>query len=168
MKPDPATVARLCKDARESALPPYRKRLDKDLLLVTYAGDWKRGYALNVAKGTVRDVPESQFADFTMRIEAPELVLRQAVALNMFHHAEVSKRLRFYATAEDMPRLQLFVDILTLKEAEVLPLRKLFTWRTLQAFLPRWREGLLYAQVLVMRMRGLSFSNIEEKLLARR
>jgi UDP-MurNAc hydroxylase len=166
LKSRPALMERWAAEMKGCAPWPMRRRLDREVLVVSQAGDERWGYAINATRGTSRPVDPADFAAFTMRVEIPEIVLRQAVMMNMFHHAEVSKRLNLYATEADMPSLHLFVTLLTLKEAEVVPLRKMMTMRTLKAILPRWREGLLYAQVVLLSLKGLNFSDIEETLLA--
>ena len=143
-----------------------RRRLDREVLVVSCAGDRRWGYAINAARGTSRQVEPEDFASFGVRLEMPEIVLRQAVMMNMFHHAEVSKRLHLYATEADMPLLRLFVTVLTLKEAEILPLKSLLTLRTVNAFIPRWRELLLYVQVAWLTLKGLKVGDLEERLLA--
>ena len=162
---DPRLVARWAQEIRD-CLPRFlRRRLDREVLLVSRAGDRRWGYALNPGRGAVRPVEPERFGDFPVRIECPEIVLRQAALMNMFHHAEVSKRLHLFATEGAMPTLRLLVAVLTLKEAEVLPLRRLFTRRALAAAIPRWREALLYAQAAALGLRGVRVAEIEERLL---
>ncbi len=168
LKSRPALMERWAAETK-ACLPWFLKgKLDRELLVVSIAGEQKWGYALNMARGTSRPVEPSEFADFDVRIEMPEIVLRQAVMMNMFHHAEVSKRLHLYATEQAMPFLRLVVSVLTLKEAEVLPIRKLLTLRMLKAYLPRWREIGLYAQFVLLNLQGQSVGQAEETLLAGR
>ncbi len=66
-----------------------------------------------------------------------------------------------------MPALGRFAGILEWAEAELFPLRSNFNARTMKALLPRWREGVLYAQVLADLARGKDLPAIEEKHLER-
>jgi UDP-MurNAc hydroxylase len=162
----PALMSRWALEMKGCIPALLRRRLDREVLVVSRAGDRRWGYAINPARGTSRTVDAAGFAAFTVRVEMPEIVLRQAVMMNMFHHAEVSKRLHLFATQADMPLLRLFVTVLTLKEAEILPLRGMLTLRTLKAVLPRWRELLLYVEVVLLGLQGLKVSQIEERLLS--
>lgn len=137
-----------------------------EVLLVARAGNKRGGFAVDLhGGGRVREVAPGRFGEFDMRIEFPAVVLRQALAMNMFEHAGISKRVHFFATRAAMPKLKRFVAILNLAEAEVFPLRANLNARAVRALLPRWREGLLYARVLVDLARGISLPEIEEKYL---
>ena len=107
----------------------------------------------------------ADFDAFDMRIEFPAVILRQALAMNMFEHAGISKRVHYYATREAMPALKRFDTILKMAEAELFPLRRHLNRRTLRAVLPRWREGLLYIRVLADLARGAHLPDLEEKYL---
>ena len=138
----------------------------REVLLVARAGATLSGFAVDLhGGGRVREVPPQDFAAFDMRIDFPAVVLRQALAMNMFEHAGISKRVQFHATGAAMPRLRRFVTVLNLAEAEVFPLRANLNARAVRALLPRWREGLLYARVLVDLARGRRLPEIEEKYL---
>jgi hypothetical protein len=93
------------------------------------------------------------------------LILRQALAMNMFDHAGISKRVHFYATREQMPALRRFITLLQLEEAEIFPLRNHFSKRAIRALLPRWREGLLYGRAMFDVARGRSLPDLEERYL---
>ncbi len=136
-----------------------------EVLLVAKAGDTRTGFAVDLPAGRVRAVAPTDFAGFAMRIEFPAIILRQALAMNMFEHAGISKRVHFFATSAQMPRLKRFVKILEMAEAELFPLRAHLTRRTLRALLPRWREGLLYVRVLADLARGGNLPSLEEKYL---
>lgn len=137
----------------------------KEVLLVAISEKSRDGFAVDLAAGKVRAVAPDAFDAFDKRIEFPALVLRQAVAMNMFGHAGISKRVHFHATAAAMPALQRFVTLVEMAEGEIFPLRGHFNARTFRALLPRWREGLLYAQVTIDLARGKSLPAIEERHL---
>ncbi len=151
---------RIARDTPRLLLGPLKGR---EVLIVARSERETARFAVDVARGRVRQpAPDEQFA---MRIEFPALILAQAMAMNMFGHAGISKRVQYHATREAMPRLKRFNLILELFEAEVLPLRGLVSRRAFKALSRRWREGLLYAKVLVGLSRGLHLPEIEEKLL---
>jgi UDP-MurNAc hydroxylase len=137
-----------------------------EVLLVARSGPTRSGFAVDLhGGGRVREIAPDQFDRFDMRIEFPAVVLRQALAMNMFEHAGISKRVHFHATRTAMPRLKRFVALLNLAEAEVFPLRSNLNARAVRALAPRWREALLYVRVLGDLARGHSLPEIEEKYL---
>lgn len=138
----------------------------KEVLLVSKAGPMRAGFAVDLHGGKVRKVEPRDFGDFEMRIEFPSVVLRQALAMNMFHHAGISKRVHYFATAAAMPKLKRFVAILDMAEAELFPLRSNISARSIRALLPRWREALLYSRAAVDLLRGQRMPDLEIKYLA--
>lgn len=139
---------------------------DTEVLLVARASDQRFGFAVDLhGGGRVREVAPRDFGEFDKRIEFPAVILRQALAMNMFQHAGISKRVHFFATRAAMPQLKRFVSILEMAEAEIFPLRGNFNRRAVRALLPRWREGLLYARVVVDVARGNQLPDLEEKYL---
>lgn len=138
----------------------------KEVLLVAKSERGTDAFAVDLAGGgAARQVPVEEMGKFDMRIEFPALILRQALTMNMFGHAGISKRVHFYATAATMPALKRFVALLELVEAEVFPLKSHFSPRAIKAVLPRWREGVLYARVAADLARGRDLPTIEERHL---
>ncbi|MGI4730537.1 MAG: MBL fold metallo-hydrolase [Janthinobacterium lividum] len=137
----------------------------REVLLVGRSEKRVDGFAVDLPAGTVRQVDPAEFDGFDMRIEFPALVLRQSVAMNMFGHAGISKRVHYHATAAAMPALKRFVTITELAEAEVFPLRSHLSLRAIRAMMPRWREGVLYARVVADLARGRDLPAIEERYL---
>lgn len=139
----------------------------REVLIVARSGDNQVGFAVDFAGGAVREVASADFGTFDMRIEIPALILLQAITMNMFSHAAISKRVHFHATREATGPLNRFWMILELFEYELLPLSKLVTWRAVKALLPRWREGLLYVQTIIDLKRGYDLPTIEERRIER-
>jgi UDP-MurNAc hydroxylase len=154
--------------ARDVPASLTRKLKDREVLLVSRSEKGTAGFAVDLAGGgRVREIPAAEFDRFAMRIEFPAVILRQALAMNMFEHAGISKRVHYYATREAMPALRRFDTILKMAEAELFPLRRHLNRRTIRALLPRWREGLLYIRVLTDLARGADLPSLEEKYLER-
>jgi len=152
--------------ARDVPASLTRKLKDREVLLVSRSEKGTAGFAVDLAGGgRVREIPAAEFDRFAMRIEFPAVILRQALAMNMFEHAGISKRVHYYATREAMPALRRFDTILKMAEAELFPLRRHLNRRTIRALLPRWREGLLYIRVLADLARGADLPSLEEKYL---
>jgi UDP-MurNAc hydroxylase len=137
-----------------------------EFLFIAKSGENSVGFAVNAYKGTVRKVEERSFQGFQARLEFPAIILMQSIQMNMFGHAAISKRVRYYSTIDLLPKLRRFVSILGIYESEILPITKLFSRRSLVALLPRWREGLLYARTAFELLRGRDLPSIERKLLS--
>lgn len=151
---------------RECPFPLLRPLKGRKVLVISKSeGRGDNAFAVDMAAGEVEQVPLETAGDYTMRIEFPAIILLQAIKLNMFAQASISKRVQYYAMKADMPVLKKFVQVLDFKEAELWPVRNHFSARTIKSVLPRWRESLLYAGVVLDRARGRSYPEIEEKLL---
>ena len=87
------------------------------------------------------------------------------LAVNMFSHIGISKRVVYRATHADARYLDRLNTLLAAYEYEVLPLRLLFSLRTARVYLRRWRELIVYAQVLLALRRGRRMPEIEARLL---
>lgn len=73
----------------------------REVLLVARAGDSESGFAVDLANGgKVREVAPEQFGEFDIRLEFPALILLQSMAMNMFGHAAISKRVHYSPPAK--------------------------------------------------------------------
>lgn len=124
------------------------------------------GFAVSMSDKSVTVVEAADFNKYDIQADFPALILLQSVRMNMFGHAFISKRAQYRASRRNLGALQRFIFLLDLAECELLPMRTLLQWRTVRALLPRWREGLLYLQVLLKMRSGKSLPDIEEELLA--
>jgi hypothetical protein len=166
VKVSEAQVQRFVGDLHGKMPALMRRRVDYDVLLVSKSARGTDGFAVNLGTGSVRSVPEADFAGFDRRIEFPALVLLQSLKMNMFGHAAICRRVNFFATRAEQGRLWRFLTMLDWSESEMFPLSRHFSKRSLAATLPRWREGLLYANVAVQAARGQPLTKIEENLLS--
>lgn len=145
--------------------PLMRPLKDKEVLIVARSDKATSGFAVDLAAGRTREVSAAEMPGFAMRIEFPALILKQSMAMNMFGHAGISKRVHFYATKATMPALKRFIALTEMVEAEVFPISAHFKPRAIKALLPRWREGVLYARTLADLARGKDLPTIEERYL---
>lgn len=143
-----------------------RRPLKNERVLIgSRSSDSVNYFAVDLYAGEVTEVLPDEAQRFNVRAEFPAIVLLQSIRLNMFSQAWISKRVHYHSTREKLPVLQAFLRILELWEAELLPFRKAITVRAVLALLPRWREAVLYVQVLVQLSRGRGFLEIEKRLL---
>lgn len=97
--------------------------------------------------------------------EAPAIVLKQALAANMFSHVGISKRAKYRMRRGDRIYLEYFNMLLAAYEYDVLPLRKLLSWRTIKVYTRRWRELILYLSLLQGKLAGKSNHQLEAENL---
>lgn len=138
------------------------------VVIRAYSGDtasyWTIDVRRRIAAATTREVFDAADA----QIDVPSAVLKHALRANMFGHVSISKRVRYRGTAAGLKRLKRFELLLCFEEAELVPVHRLFTYRAIRSFLPRWRELMLYAEVALLRFgRGVPFQEIEQRLLQR-
>lgn len=138
----------------------------REILLVAKSERKTTGFAVDLAGGgLVREVPPEEFDAFTMRIEYPAIILLQSITMNMFAHAGISKRVHYFANKADMAVLKRFARLCEGAEGELFPLTAHLKRRSVRALLPRWREGVLYAQILGDMARGKDLPTIEASRL---
>jgi len=148
---------------------PYflRRRLkDKPMLFVATAGNRKSCFLVDIYAKEVTELPESHCDDYPRQIVMPVAVLRKSLALNMFEHAWISKRVLCLANKDEMKYLERFVALLELYEYDFFPVRKLFTLRSLSVWARRWRELVFYLQALGSVLRGVPMRHLEARFLA--
>jgi UDP-MurNAc hydroxylase len=143
---------------------PFR---GKPVLFDVRAGEvGRQGFLVDLWRKSVTPTDPAAADPMMMRIIIPASVFKMSLALKMFAHAAISKRLRFHATRADMGKLFLFEGLLSWYEMEAIPLtRMLGSKRFWQAYLPRWREILLIAKMAFNRARGVPLRVQEIQLL---
>jgi UDP-MurNAc hydroxylase len=143
---------------------PFRGR---PVLFDVRAGEvGRQGFLVDLWRKTVTASDPAAADPMMMRIIIPASVFKMSLALKMFAHAAISKRLRFQATRADMGRLFLFEGLLSWYEMEAIPLTRMFlAKRFWQAYLPRWREILLILRMAFNRARGIPLRVQEIRLL---
>ncbi len=123
---------------------------------------WK----VDLYAGKVWRVAGPEYLTSDMRIEMPAILLKQALRMNMFGQAGISKRVTWIATKQSMDLLGFFMLMLDFEEYELLPLHRNLSWRSIRVWLRRWREVLGYAQLLwIMRSRKIAGKEVEQVAL---
>ena len=145
----------------------WRKRFaGRPVYLAAIAHQRKDFWRIDVHRREVARADAAEFERSAMRIEMPALVLKQALRMNMFAHAGISKRSKWRATTVTMPLLNFFMSLLDFAEYELLPLRRNVTWRSIRVWARRWREVLGYVQLIwVMKRRRISGKEVEQVAL---
>ena len=125
-------------------------------------------FKVDVYAHRVSTVVKSDLGADAIEFETTALILRQAMAWNMFSHIGISKRVVYRSSRQDARHIRKFNELLAAYEYEVLPLHLLFSWRTLQVYIRRWREVLLYAQLTIGLLAGKSIHQLEAEQLGHR
>ncbi|WP_437785984.1 hypothetical protein [Sorangium sp. So ce1097] len=116
-------------------------------------------FEVDLDRGTVEQRQEPRAtADGPLEIHTSAFILRQCMALDLFCHLPISKRVRYRVSKRTKRYIQILNYLFNLVEYEWLPLDRALRVETASQLAPRWREGLLMAQMLkdVALGRGLS------------
>ncbi|WP_437682912.1 MBL fold metallo-hydrolase [Sorangium sp. So ce131] len=116
-------------------------------------------FEVDLERGTVeqRDEPR-ETAEGPLEVHTSAFIMRQCMALDLFCHLPISKRVRYRVSKKTKRTIQILNYLFNLVEYEWLPLDRSLRVETASQLAPRWREGLLMTQVLkdVALGRGLS------------
>lgn len=96
----------------------------------------------------------------------PARIAGMSCRLDMWGHALISKRCLLQCDSKSISAMQRFALLLYLAEYRTLALREILTTRALRAWLPRWREFLVYLKVVWLVLRRVSGETIEQRLLS--
>lgn len=138
---------------------------NKPIVLCARTGNDMACFTVDLAAGSVSQVSGEALGQGAIRYETTASILKMAMALNMFSHIGISKRVRYRTRREDRRYLVRFNSLLAAYEYEVLPLRAVFRFRTLQVYVRRWREVVLAIQFVVGFLRGKTRHQLEERFL---
>jgi UDP-MurNAc hydroxylase len=138
----------------------------KPIILCARHGAGADYFKVDLHQNKVSQIAESDLTPVSIQFETTALILRKAMALNMFSHIGISKRVAYKSRQEDAKHIRKFNELLAAYEYEALPLRRLFSLRTLRVYMRRWREIILYAQLLAGVMTGKSVHQLEAEHLA--
>jgi UDP-MurNAc hydroxylase len=137
----------------------------KPIVLCAKSGKNRRYFLVDVFTGSVTAVTEEGVGADSICYETAAAILKKAMALNMFSHVGISKRVRYRSKSEDRRYLVRLNLLLAAYEYEVLPLGRLFSWRTCCVCARRWREVLLAIRFFLGRRSGRTPHELEERFL---
>jgi UDP-MurNAc hydroxylase len=115
-----------------------------DFLFVLLAGDNTYRFTVNLLKKAIREVGPEQEQEFDAQIHTNVLMFNQCMALDLFSHLSISKRVNYKVTKRSRKYVNGLNLLFNCYEYEIVPLRKLFSGRSCENWLRRWREILLY------------------------
>jgi UDP-MurNAc hydroxylase len=113
---------------------------------VAHAGDARVVFAVDLTDGSVRLVDgPAPGVDGPLEIHTSAYVLRQCMALDLFSHLPISKRVRYRVSRRTKRRMTLLNLLFNAYEYDFVPLANNMSGRSLDNWMRRWREVALYA-----------------------
>ncbi len=131
------------------AMPGLVRRMYRDnpILYVLSAGDSRRLFEVDIGRRQVRNVTDYNDHTHPIQIHTSAAVMRQCMAMNLFSHLAISKRVRYRVTAKKKCLLTFLNLFFNFYEYEFLPLGRIMNRRFLSCWIRRWRELVLYFQI---------------------
>lgn len=123
----------------------YRKH---PIVFVLKAGEQRSIFEVNLYAGSVRRLEEVSDEENPLQIHTSTFIMRRCLKLNLFSHLGISKRVVYQVTTQERPYAEWLEVLIDLYDYEVLPWTRNFTARSLETWSLRWREILLYGQLV--------------------
>lgn len=145
------------------AVPGFLKRKlrDKPVVFKATTESSESYFQVDLYANSIKEISAEKCQNDAMVYEAPAIVLKKALASNMFSHVGISKRAKFRVRRADRKHMQYFKQLLAAYEYDALPLRKLLSWRSVKVYTRRWRELILYVSLLRGKLTGKSIRQLE-------
>jgi UDP-MurNAc hydroxylase len=132
-----------------AAMPRWVRRMYRHdpVLYVLHAGERHFLFEVDLHGRVVRELSHYSDATHPIQIHLPVAIMSHCMQANLFSHLGISKRVRYRVTTEKKALVQRLNFFFLFYEYETLPLRRLASVRFWRAWLPRWRELLLWTRV---------------------
>ena len=135
-----------------ASLPFFIRRYFKRIhfTYVLSAGDkTKYIYDINISNGRVVELPPDtplDYINYPIQIHTTAFIFLRGIEFKIFSHMCIGKRVFYKVTAKHKKYMEALNLVFNAYEYDLLPLRRLFTWRSVESWLMRWREIILYMQ----------------------
>ncbi len=135
-----------------ASLPFFIRRYFKRIhfTYVLSAGDkTKYIYDINISTGRVVELPPDTPLDhinYPIQIHTTAFIFLRGIEFKIFSHMCIGKRVFYKVTAKHKKYMEALNLVFNAYEYDLLPLRRLFTRRSVESWLMRWRELILYMQ----------------------
>lgn len=117
---------------------------------IVSSGDIRNAFEVDIAGGGRTRVLDTVTDECQpIQVYTAAFILDRCLASSLFSHLTVSKRVRFRTTRAGERQMNMLNMLLSLYEFDILPLRSVVRPRSVRAWLPRWREAVMYAQLLL-------------------
>lgn len=122
---------------------------NKKITYVLTAGEKETAFRVDVYNRTVEEIESYNDDTDPIQIHTSALIMRQCLKMHLFSHLSISKRVRFRMRKADKKYVERLNLLYNLYEYDMLPMRRLFQPRALETWLLRWREIVLYFQLVI-------------------
>ena len=135
-----------------SDLPFFIRNYFKEISFtyVLSAGDVTRYiYNINIYNGRVEELPadtDLDYALYPIQIHTTAFIFLRGIEFKIFSHMCIGKRVFYKVTAAHKKYMEALNLVFNAYEYDLLPMRKLFTRRSVESWFMRWREIILYMQ----------------------
>ena len=136
-----------------STLPFFVRRYFKkvNFTYVLSAGDTtKYIYQINIHQGRVVELPPDTPLDhgkYPIQIHTTAFIFLRGIEFRIFSHMCIGKRVFYKVTSSHKKYMEALNLVFNAYEYDLLPLHRLFTWRSVESWSMRWREVILYMQL---------------------
>jgi UDP-MurNAc hydroxylase len=106
-------------------------------------------YDISINNGRVVELPPDTPLDhinYPIQIHTTAYIFLRCIEFKIFSHMCIGKRVFYKVTAKHKKYMEALNLVFNAYEYDLLPLRRLFTWRSVESWLMRWREIILYMQ----------------------
>ena len=83
-----------------------------------------------------------------IQIHTSAFLLKQCIGLLLFSHLPISKRVVYRATSTKVKYIKRLNFLFNFYECDMLPWYRMFSWRNIENWCLRWREIILYFQLI--------------------
>lgn len=149
-------------------MPYLLRRLfrGRPVLYVINTATTKLLYEVDFFKRTVRERQSFDDQRDPMQVHLPAFIFKCCMERDLFSQMPISKRLRYRVTSSNRKYIARLQVLFALYEARMLPLRGMLNRRYIEALFSRWREWLLYFQIVFgLATRSFNMQNLQEHIL---
>lgn len=144
-----------------------RKLKNWKFLIVLQINDSKKYLEVDPYRSIVKEIDNDNDI-YKTRIFIPLSIFNDAVNMNMFHHAGISKRNKYlFDNYSELEKWEILNDNLEKIELQVFPISKKYVINFIKSYLRRWREIIVYFQAVFYLRKGLKIYDVEEKILSK-
>jgi UDP-MurNAc hydroxylase len=127
---------------------PVKKWLKLNFIFQTSDLNGSHHWMVNISGSKINSINEP--CDESIVLEIPPLILNDCCMYQMFSVWGASKRLKIHLPSPDhLYLLEIFFLLLDFYELDMLPIRKNFTYRSVNIRFRRWREGVEAFKLLI-------------------
>ncbi|OQP60225.1 MBL fold metallo-hydrolase [Niastella populi] len=133
-----------------ASLPFFIRRYFKPVqftYVLSAGGATKYIFNINVYKGRVEELPPHTVLDhvtYPIQIHTTAFIFLRGIEFRIFSHMCIGKRVFYKVTSKRKKYMEALNLVFNAYEYDLLPIHKLFTWRSVESWTMRWREVVLY------------------------